>query len=183
MIVYRVLPWDATAHPRDRGGPLWFPRELQGDGRHDNPDRYGCLYLAEDPLAAIAEQLAPFRGTGDLRPSMLRRAGAPLALATIELADQVRLVDLDEPLVLKANGLRPSLVATGQRTITQAHALRLFDAHRSAGGVRWWSTLESSWINATVFDRAAEHLSVTDVVELAADQRTVVSAARFVGLA
>ena len=36
-----------------------------------------------------------------------------------------------------------------------AYAERLFDKHPDALGLRWWSTLESSWINVTLFDRAA----------------------------
>ena len=47
---------------RAEGGALWFPRRYQGDGRHDNPDVYGCLYVATEPVAAIVEQLARFRG-------------------------------------------------------------------------------------------------------------------------
>ena len=52
-------------------------------------------------------------------------------------------------------GLRPSQVATNRRAVTQSDAARLFDAHPDAAGLRWWSTLEASWINATLFDRAA----------------------------
>jgi hypothetical protein len=41
----------------------------QGAGRHDNPELYGCLYASEESVSAVAEQLAPFRGTGSLLPS------------------------------------------------------------------------------------------------------------------
>jgi len=35
--------------------------------------------------------------------------------------------------------------------------------------VRWWSTLESSWINVTLFDRALEQVEIagTRVLKLA----------------
>ncbi len=46
MILYRCFAWDRRAAVADEGGALWFPRAYQGDGRHDNPDVYGCLYLA-----------------------------------------------------------------------------------------------------------------------------------------
>ena len=56
---------------------------LQGDGRHDNPDLFGCLYLSEQELSPVVEQLARFR-TQRLIPAMLRRRGLPLALAAID---------------------------------------------------------------------------------------------------
>ena len=67
---------------------------FQGDGRHDNPEHYGCLYVAERAESAVVEQLARFRGNV-LVPGMLRRRGLPLALAAIELDERARLVDLD----------------------------------------------------------------------------------------
>ncbi len=88
MNLWRVVPWRAQAPPREPGGALWFPRELQGLGRHDNPDRYGCLYASEAAVAAVAEALAPFRGSGALSPGMLTRAGLPLALARLELDER-----------------------------------------------------------------------------------------------
>ena len=72
----------------------------QGSGRHDAPDRYGCLYLAEVAVSAVAEMLAPFRGTGDLHPALLVRSGRGLALAELVLADDAKLIDLDAPAVL-----------------------------------------------------------------------------------
>jgi hypothetical protein len=62
--LWRVLPWDPSVPVGRPGHALWVPREYQGNGRHDAPDRYGCLYLAEVAVSAVAEMLAPFRGTG-----------------------------------------------------------------------------------------------------------------------
>lgn len=92
---------------------------FQGTGRHDAPDRYGRLYLAEDATSAVAEALAPFRGTGDLQPELLIRSGRQLALAELALANDAQLIDLDDPRVLDAEALRPSIVATGRRSVTQ----------------------------------------------------------------
>jgi hypothetical protein len=183
VILWRVLPWDPSAQPAAPGGALWFPRPFQGTSRHDNPDRYGCLYVCELAEAAIAESLAPFRGTGDLRPELLVRMGQPLALARLELADDATLVDLDDPEVLVAEALRPSAVATARRVQTQAYAERLFDAHRDAAGLRWWSTLEASWINVTLFDRAGRSLRAREVTSLDVTDDAVRAAARFLGLA
>src|SRR5215831_10503660 len=108
--LYRCFAWREAAAPADPDGPLWFPRMFQGDGRHDNPDVYGCLYLADRPVSCIVEQLAAFRGQR-LTASMLRRRGLPLALARLELKEGSELVDLDDPIVLRRERLRPSLVA------------------------------------------------------------------------
>ena len=181
-ILWRVLPWDPSARPANPGGALWFPRPFQGAARHDDPARYGCLYLAEDPVSAVAEALAPFRGTGDLHPEMLVRMGRALALAELALDDEAPLLDLDDPAVLTREGLRPSHVATTERSRTRRDAARLFDAHPDAVGLRWWSTLEASWINVTLFDRAAGHLGVHNVRGLTQGDEEVAAAARFLGL-
>jgi len=166
VILHRCFGWSRRAAPDEAGGALWLPREFQGDGRHDNPERYGCLYLAERPEAAVVEQLARFRGNV-LVPGMLRRRGLPLALAVLELDGRARLVDLDRPDVLAERGLRPSLVATRHREVTQPQALAIHAT--GADGVRWWSTFESLWANVTLFDRAVRRLRVVSVAALAAD--------------
>jgi hypothetical protein len=183
VILWRILPWDPSAPLGERGHALWVPREYQGSGRHDAPDRYGCLYLAEVAVSAVAEMLAPFRGTGDLHPDLLVRSGRQLALAELELAHDARLIDLDAPTVLAKESLRPSVVATSQRSITQAYAVALFERYSKAAGLRWWSTLEASWIQVTLFDRATGELQVNSVRALAVDDATVIAAATYLGLA
>lgn len=183
MILWRVLPWDRAAAPDAPGGATWFPRPFQGVGRHDNPEQYGCLYLAEDPVSCLAEALAPFRGSGADVSDLLHRGGRPLSLARLALAPSVRLLDLDDPAVLVAEGLRPSQVATGERTATQRDAAALHARHPRAGGLRWWSTLEASWANVTLFDRAAARLRVEEVHVLEPGDPEMSAAARFLGLA
>jgi hypothetical protein len=161
---------------------LFFPRPFQGVGRHDNPARYGCLYASEAAPAAVAEVLAPFRGTG-IDDAILELRGLGLAIAALELPNDAALIDLDEPRVLKRERLRPSGVATRQRSATQAYAERLFDAHPDATGLRWWSTLESSWINVTLFDRAARVLSAGEPEHLTTGHPAVAEAAELLGLA
>jgi hypothetical protein len=153
----------------------------QGEGRHDNPDRYGCLYLSLSPLSTVVEQLARFRGQR-LLPSLLRRRGLPLALADLELDDDVEMVDLDDPLVLRRERLRPSRVATRDRSITQPQALALHDRHPKLAGVRWWSTYEAVWINVTLFDRATSLARVRSVRALTIVDPVVVEASDFFGL-
>lgn len=183
MRLWRALPLDEQARSEQPGGALWFPRELQGAGRHDNPELYGCLYVAEDPVSAVAEQLAPFRGAKALLPSMLIRFEAPLFLTSFELPDGVTVVDLDDPVVLDEEGLRPSQVATRRRSVTQMQAAELYAAHVDAAAIRWWSTLEASWINWTLLDRAAPELELREATKLAVDTPVVLEAADFLGLA
>ena len=181
MVLYRCFAWDKRAREKDPDGPLWFPRVYQGEGRHDNPDRYGCLYLSDHALSTLVEQLARFRGQR-LLPSLLRRRGLPLALAHLELDDGVELVDLDDPVVLRRERLRPSLVATRQRSTTQPQARLLHSRHPAAAGLKWWSTYEALWMNVTVFDRAAPELRLVSVRPLTIDDPAVVEAADFFGL-
>ena len=181
MILYRCFAWDERAGPAGPDGPLWFPRIYQGEGRHDNPDRYGCLYLSASPLSTVVEQLARFRGQR-LLPSMLRRRGLPLAVADLELDENAGIVDLDDPAVLRRERLRPSQVATRDRSVTQAQALALHERHVEAAGLQWWSTYEAQWMNVTLFDRAASQLRVRGVRALTLEDPAVLEAAEVFGL-
>jgi hypothetical protein len=180
LILYRCFAWNERARPAQPDSPLWFPRVFQGDGRHDNPDVYGCLYLTDREASGAIEQLARFRGQGLIEPMLLRRE-LPLALAAIELPDDAELIDLDDPVVLRRRRLRPSRVATRDRSVTQPQALAV---HRDtdAAGVRWWSIFESLWANYTIFDRASPRLSVQEVRVLSLGDSAVVEAADHLGL-
>jgi hypothetical protein len=181
VILYRCFAWDKRAGETGPDGPLWFPRVYQGEGRHDNPDRYGCLYLSFSALSTIVEQFARFRGQR-LLPSLLQRRGLPLALAELELDDKATLVDLDDPAVLRRERLRPSRVATRDRSVTQPQALAMHDRQRTAAGLCWWSTYEATWINVTLFERAAARVRVQSVRALSLEDPAVVQAAEFFGL-
>jgi hypothetical protein len=61
--------------------------------------------------------------------------------------------------------------------------LALFEAHRRATGLRWWSTIEASWINVTVFDRAGRRLRLRSVELLGPDHEVVRAATVELGLA
>ena len=74
-------------------------------------------------------------------------------------------------------------MATRRRAATQKYAARLFERHPDAAGLRWWSTLESSWINVTLFDRAASRLRARRPRRLSLDGDEAVSeAAELLGL-
>jgi len=181
LILFRCFAWDEAARSRSPGGPLWFPRAFQGDGRHDNPGVYGCLYLTDREESGVVEQLAGFRGSRFV-PAMLRRGGFPLAVAAIDLPYDRELLDLDDPRVLGRERLRPSLVATRSRATTQPQALALYERHPAAAGLRWWSTHESQWANYTLFHRARTALRLRTVRPLEADDPAVAAAADYLGL-
>ena len=181
MILHRCFAWNERARPDRPDAALWFPRPYQGDGRHDNKDLYACLYLSERPLSCVVEQLARFRGQR-LLPALLVRRGLPLALAELELADGAELLDLDEPAVLRREQLRPSLVATRAREVTQPQARALYERHPDAAGLRWWSTFEAQWMNVTLFDRAAAALRLLSSRTLTVEDEEVAAAADVLGL-
>jgi hypothetical protein len=181
VTLYRCFAWREAAAETEADGPLFFPTVFQGDGRHDNPDAYGCMYVADRPVSALVEQLARFRGQR-LTPALLRRRGFPLALAEIVLREHAPLVDLDDPAVLRRERLRPSRVATRDRAVTQPQALRLHGAHRGAAGLRWWSTFEASWMNVTLFDRSRRLLRVANVRALTTTDPAVLEAADYFGM-
>ena len=178
MILYRCFAWHERARKDGMDGPLWFPRPYQGEGRHDNPDLYGCLYVADRAVSCVVEQLARFRGQR-LVPALLRRRGMPLALAELELDDEAPLLDLDDPVVLRRERLRPSVVATRRRAVTQPQARLLYESHPEAAGIRWWSSYESLWANVTLFDRVGPALHLRSVRALTVDDPAVAAAADF----
>jgi hypothetical protein len=156
--VYRALE---GASPEARGGPLHVPRERQGAGRHDSPARYGAFYAARSPVAAVAETIQAFRGR-DLSPEDLEPAdGSRLMLTAYDDSALVSLLDLDDPAILLEEGWRPSHVASRDRALTQAMAVRAFEA--GALGLSWWSTLDAVWTNLTLF---AERTIAAGLVEL-----------------
>jgi hypothetical protein len=181
VILYRCFAWNERSRPDEPDGPLWYPREFQGEGRHDNPDIYGCLYLADRPLSCIVEQLARFRGQR-LIAGLLRRRGLPLALAELELDEKAELLDLDDPRVLRRERLRPSLVATRVRETTQPQARGLYERHPALAGLRWWSIYEAAWTHVTLFDRARKRLRLESVRALHVTDPAVTEAAHFFGL-
>jgi RES domain len=181
MRLWRVFPWEPNATDRERGHPLWIPRERQGAGRHDNPQLYGAMYVSESNVAAVAEAIAHLRGQR-LEDTDLERNGLRLALVELEAGIEGRLHDLDDPRVLSDCRLRPSQVATRHRQTTHAWAATLFRRRPQRDGLRWWSTLESSWIHVTLFDRAMRRVRADTPQRLRLDHPVVASAAEAVGV-
>jgi hypothetical protein len=108
----------------------------------------------------VSEAIQFFRGHS-ITSADLSRAGRVSALATLELAEGLSLVDLDDPQSLVERRLRPSRVATGEREVSQQVARGVYA--EGAAGLSWWSTIEASWTNLTLFDeRCRPALSVAE---------------------
>jgi hypothetical protein len=180
-VLFRAFPWLPGARPTDPGGPLFVPRLDQGAGRHDNADAYGALYVSRSRVSPVAEQLREYVGR-PVEPTRFLREGSPLALASIEESGLDGLLDLDDPRNLVARDLRPSRVATRDRDSTRPMALAIFE--EGVDGFEWWSTIEASWINVTLFeDRVVDRLSLAAEPEpLTLDHPAVREAAEAVGV-
>lgn len=153
-----------------------MPRERQGAGRHDNPDHYGALYVSRSAESAVAERIQAFRGQMLTDADLGFVGGARLALATFDDADLRGLVDLDDPAELVAREIRPSMVATHDRGVTRAIALRIHA--EEAAGFGWWSSLEASWPNVTLFaERAVPRLVLVGEPEVLSARHPVLAAA------
>ena len=152
-MLYRVFPQLPAAGPMEWGGALYVARVRQGVGRHDNPLQYGALYVSRSPESAVAESIQKFRGQTLTDADLELVDGRRYALAAIDdaalPAAGLQTVDLDEPRELVQRDLRPSRIATRLRERTQPVALAIFD--EGAAGIGWWSTLEASWPNVTLF--------------------------------
>jgi hypothetical protein len=182
MRLHRVFPWDPRAPAGSSGHALHVPRDRQGGGRHDNPGSYGAVYLSESAHAALAETLAHLRGQ-ILEDADLERFGLRLAVVALEGRLEGKLCDLDDPRTLVRRRLRPSQVATRDRDVTQTWAETIFLARPARAGIRWWSTIESSWMHVTLFDRAMGALAIAGEPEpLRAGHPVVREACRTLGI-
>ena len=114
-------------------------------------------------MAAVAESIQAFRGRELAEDDLGRADGSALALAELddERLDEDSVRDLDDPAVLVREAWRPSQVAGRDRATTQAMAVRVFEAH--GVGLSWWSTIDASWTNVTLF---AERTLATGLVEV-----------------
>jgi hypothetical protein len=180
-VLYRVFPRLTGAGPTDPGGALFVPRFDQGGGRHDHPDVYGVLYVSRVSAAPVAEHLRDLQAR-TVTNRHLVRDGAQLSLAEVDDDALDDLLDLDDPRNLVARELRPSGVATRNREATQPMALALYED--GLPGFEWWSTIEASWINVTLFeDRVIDKLTLVGEPEpLTLDHPAVRDAADAVGV-
>jgi len=132
----------------------------------------------------VAERIQAFRGQPLTDQDLTRADGTSLALAGFDeaLLDERVVVDLDEPRELTRRRLRPSGVATGHREVTQPMALAIHA--EGVPGFAWWSALEASWRNVTLFAELAVPLlgPAGDPQPLTVDSPEVRAAAEVLGI-
>lgn len=148
MKLFRVLPFDPSAAPDQRGGVLFVPGSTAG--RIANPDLYREIYVSLEPECAIAETF------GRLpiwhRSDFIHASGTSLALATYELADDATIFDLDSIKALATLGIaRPSKIVTRSRKVTRAWARLIFERGKYIGA-RWWSNYDPDWTSLGLWD-------------------------------
>lgn len=182
LALHRVFPWDQRAAAGAPFAPDYVPAH-QGSGRFDLADS-PVLYLGESAEHPVGEMLQGFRGR-PFRDGVLRRFGHPLALVRINVPDELAagLVDLDDPARLLALSLRPSDIASDDRSRTREIASRLYDG--GATGLRWWSKLSGDWHGVVLFlARAPLHRLIVSTPEvLTRDHPAVVAACRQLAIA
>jgi hypothetical protein len=178
-MLYRVFPMLPGAGPTQDGGPLYVDRSLQGSGRHDNPHVFAALYASRQPESAVAERIKWFQGRTITNDQLRRADGRSYVLAALDDRQLDGVIDLDDPRELLRLGVRPSQVATRTRSTTQRIALDIFE--EGAAGLDWWSTIEGSWPNTTLFvERSVDRLVIAGEPEpLSVDHSMVVAAAEF----
>jgi hypothetical protein len=179
VILYRAYPGTLEADPFDEGGPLYSAWRRQRGGRHDNPDAYPAFYASKSEIGCIAEAIQQFRGTALQSRHLHLSRGRVLMIATI--ATDLTLLDSDDPRQLSRHKQRPSTIATGERIVTQTFA-RAMHA-KGHQGLRWWSSLEASWINVTLFmDRCRDSLRVSGVRVLTLEDAALGQACEVLGI-
>jgi hypothetical protein len=147
--LYRVFDWDRISRGSKGGGPLYVPRARQGSGRHDIPQRSGVFYAALSATSAIAEAIQVYRNQTLTANDFELEGNRIQAMARLTLSSASRLVDLTDAKELAHRSIRPADVATHDRSVTQRLAIAVFN--EGADGFLWWSALEASWTNVTLF--------------------------------
>lgn len=156
MKLYRVFPWDANAAVDTPGGALFAP--IRGAGRFDNPELYRAFYLSLTPEAAVGER---FSMLARWRKETFIERGLPLSLATVDVPDDLPIIDLNRVSELTHHHISlVTTVATRERSVTQNLAARLHTIGDNAG-LRWWSLYVPEWTNVIIWDQTRRTLAIT----------------------
>ncbi len=150
MLLYRVFPYLSHVARGQPGHPLYiYPG--QGRGRWDNPSLYFCWYLATTPEAAIGERfgnLAKWSAAMLVEPGL---AGSERHVGVYRIDEEDNpLLDLDDPQVLVARGIRPSHVVIRNRPRTQGIAAGIYHENKWAG-LQWWSYHLPQWTSVALW--------------------------------
>lgn len=174
---WETLAADAPFHP------LFVPVDLQGGGRFDNPSRYAALYASTTTAGAVGETFGNMARW--LAAEVTRTVeGRPRCLVRLHMPDDLKILDLDDPVVLQKLGLRPSDVVRRDQDHTREVALGVWLRANETGhgGLRWWSYWRPVWDNVVLWSDGLTPVSfgkvtVADVEPLRTDHPAVMQAA------
>lgn len=155
-----------------------YEHRPQRGGRADHPDYY-VWYVARQAEAACGEA---FGNLSIWTESMFEFPAIPAArrvLGVYELADDLRICDLDDPHRLIEVGLRPTQVVTRNLSVTSEWAHRIW-SQRSAAvdgptwqAVQWWSFHRPHWTVIASWERPR----IVELQRLSLDHPAVIAAA------
>lgn len=147
-------------HSADRDA-LFFGRT--GRNRFDAPDqRYGVLYLAEDPAVAFVETFGHETGALDF---VTRDALGRRAVSKVESLRALRLVDLTSGQGLVPMGADGRL-GTGDFKVAQRWAAALHDHPENPDGLVYRARHEPDRFAVALFDRAQDAVRVDSTTGL-----------------
>ncbi len=156
---WRVFPWNPAAADGAPFSARYVPPAGSQIGGRFDLGTPSITYLASRPEHAVAEVLQEFRGK-PLKDGHLLRADPftpgvyhRLTLVETRLPGDIehRLLDLDNGGVLERLQLRPSDLASHERTRTQPIARRIHGDPSGYTGFRWWSALTGEWNSGVLF--------------------------------
>lgn len=178
MLVYRVFPYLETAPAGRPGHPLYEHRPQRG-GRADHPDYY-VWYVARQAEAACGEAFGNLSRWIDVMFEFPAVPGARKTLGVYELADDLRICDLDDPHRLVELGLRPTQIVTRNLAVTSDWAHRIWSQRSPAvearkwQAVQWWSFHRPTWTVIASWERP----KLVDLEYLDVDHPAIVAAAK-----
>lgn len=127
-------------------------------------DRDGVIYASKAAVSAVAERLQGYRGL-TYGESNLYFKNYTWAIASFELLETTVLLDFTNPKILAKHEVNPLDVATKDRRVSQRLALKIYD--QGAAGFLWWSSIEPSWTNASLFEsRVLSNIVVEKPIKL-----------------
>jgi RES domain len=160
--LYRVYPHRDGAGTSEPGHAL-YRNHLQRRGRIDNAQHYLTLYASSAAAGAIAEVFADeAQWSHAIFSAYAVRPNTYMALAQIDLPENLRACDMDNPGRLLALGLRPSQVVARDLSLTQAWALRIFQ-RSEFDGICWWSFYEPRWTSYGIWNVDLRRVRVASV--------------------
>jgi hypothetical protein len=152
VLVYRIFGFDPAARASEPGTPDYLHRAAQGNQRLDNPSIYDMWCYSLSPAGAVAEVFGDLPVWSDEMFPTPYLPGGRRDLGIFEIADDLRIIDMDDPRTLIERGIRPTQVVARNASVTQAWAQGIFEETNDVGaqrwdGIRWWSFWGARWIN------------------------------------